>query len=208
MPSPTDHETANELLPWLVTGTLPDDERRAVERHVRDCLSCRAALKDERRLATLVGQDISEREALNRNFEKLVGRLDRRRDARRFMPRAAAAAAVLLAAVLAGAGAWSVFGNAGGGAPAEFSTATGSAANAGMRLDVVFAEETTEAEIAALLAELDATIVGGPSELGRYTIRLSGRPLDDDELAALLARLGADERVRFAGRSFIENTAP
>jgi len=41
-------ETAAELLPWLLNGTLEAGERRQVVEHVRGCPACRAALADTR----------------------------------------------------------------------------------------------------------------------------------------------------------------
>lgn len=34
------HAEADRLLPWLVNGTLDDDERRQVEQHVAECAQC------------------------------------------------------------------------------------------------------------------------------------------------------------------------
>jgi anti-sigma factor RsiW len=41
-------ETATELLPWYLNGTLDDDERREVHGHLAGCESCRQALEDTR----------------------------------------------------------------------------------------------------------------------------------------------------------------
>ncbi len=43
-----DCEQAIERLPWLLNGTLPAEERRAVEVHVAECGRCAAALADTR----------------------------------------------------------------------------------------------------------------------------------------------------------------
>jgi hypothetical protein len=58
-----------------------------------------------------------------------------------------------------------------------------------------------------LVNEIDGTIVGGPSDLGRYTIRLNATKLTEAEVGALIERLGHDQRIRFAGRSLIEEEA-
>ena len=55
-----------------------------------------------------------------------------------------------------------------------------------------------------MLGEIEGVLISGPTDLGRYTIALG--PLTETELDALLARLNADPRLRFAGRSF--GTAP
>lgn len=35
------HRAADSLLPWFVNGTLDEDERAAVDRHLRECARCR-----------------------------------------------------------------------------------------------------------------------------------------------------------------------
>ena len=75
MTSTTEHRTVMELLPWYVNGTLPEAERRSVERHLRECLPCRAALKDERRLAAVLHGRASDNVSMERNFERLVDRI-------------------------------------------------------------------------------------------------------------------------------------
>ncbi len=67
---------------------------------------------------------------------------------------------------------------------------------------MIFAQQTAAADIQALLTSIDGEIVTGPTELGRYGVRIHGGAIDDEKLAALLARLAHDPRVRFAGRSF------
>lgn len=41
-------DQANELLPWLLNGTLGDDERQALREHLAGCARCRGALSDAR----------------------------------------------------------------------------------------------------------------------------------------------------------------
>jgi hypothetical protein len=53
----------------------------------------------------------------------------------------------------------------------------------------------------ALLDHIGGEIVAGPSELGRYSVRVRGDATDDSRLAELLGTLAADSRVRFAGPS-------
>jgi len=71
-------------------------------------------------------------------------------------------------------------------------------------LDVVFAEDTTAAEMQALLDDIGGEIVAGPSELGRYSVRLVDARADAARLTKLLRELANDSRVRFVGRSLIE----
>ena len=66
-------------------------------------------------------------------------------------------------------------------------------------VDIVFADETTAAQMQDLLADIDGEIVAGPSHLGRYSVRVAGDPSSDQQLDKLIGVLAADPRVRFAG---------
>ena len=68
----------------------------------------------------------------------------------------------------------------------------------------MFAEDTTAAEMQALLDDIGGEIVAGPSELGRYSVRLVDARADAARLTKLLRELANDSRVRFAGRALIE----
>jgi hypothetical protein len=74
-------------------------------------------------------------------------------------------------------------------------------------IDVIFAPSVTAAEMQALLDAIDGEIAAGPTNLGRYTVRLEG----GDESAtreAVLARLRTDPRVRFAGPALAAEPTP
>jgi hypothetical protein len=224
---PIGHERAFELLPWLANGSLAADERRRVERHVRDCLPCRAELKEQQTLAALVRSHPAVHVSAEEGFARLrhaidgqprapsgrsaVAAFDRlraagRRSGARWL---AVAASVAVAAGGASWLAWSVSREAADERYApRYATAADPVGGERARIDVIFADGATEEQMRALLEELDATIVGGPTALGRYTLQLRPRPdaapaaPSDAELDALIRRLLADGRVRFAGRTF------
>ena len=57
----------------------------------------------------------------------------------------------------------------------------------------------------ALLDHIGGEIVAGPSELGRYSVRVRARTQTDDSRSrSCSARLHTDPRVRFAGPSLAE----
>jgi hypothetical protein len=85
-----------------------------------------------------------------------------------------------------------------------YSTLATPASESEALLDIVFAADATAGQMAALLDEIGGEIVAGPSELGRYRVRVRGGTVKDAQLAELLRTLTADSRVRFAGRSLAE----
>lgn len=202
------HGEVAQLLPWFVNGTLSDDEHSRVERHVHECLSCYSMLQHERQLHELVRGQSTDSIPAEQSFERLIQRIDgpgresrgryeaRLGRAARFVPAAAAAVVVLAVGALV----WVGMGGSATG-PGSYATATSSAAEAGVRVDVVFAESLSAAERRALLDEIGATIVAGPTDVGRYTIRVDGVSTDA-QLTAVIERLRSDGRVRFAGRSY------
>lgn len=207
-----EHRKVLELLPWYVNGTLPEAEHRVVESHVRECLPCRAALKDERRLAGALERAAAHDSPMEWNFARLMRRIEhpgrsaagprRIRALQITRPQWLSAAAAIVVAVVAGATFW-LAGLDGPAPSSRYTTATDAVRADAPMLDIVFAEGATQADIRDVLASIHGTIVDGPSDVGRYTVRLSVSKPSDADLEALIARLDKDARVRFAGRSFI-----
>lgn len=251
MKNAVDHEEASRLLPWLVNGTLSGGERERVERHVHDCLACRAELREQHALRMLVQRHPDVHLSAEQGFAELARRLgaadgvegaatggvegaaaaDRAAASgarpRRAGPTAAAAQALrglargasglargasglvvghriafanaLALAVVAGVAVW-----LGARGPVEapaYSTLTQQPAREA-ELDIVFSPGTTQEAMHEVLADIGATIVDGPSAVGRYTVRLESGA-GDAELDDAIMRLLGDPRVRFAGRAYI-----
>jgi hypothetical protein len=202
-----DHDEMTRLLPWYVNGTLDDDERAAVEKHVRDCLPCRATLREQRRLATLVRRDVVADLSVEGNFERLLPRLDTKARAQKsffagFRRAHYAAAAAALVAIVAGA-LWTVSITP----ELDYATLTEGGQATRPRLDVLFADGTTEPEMRALIRGVGGIIVDGPSDIGRYTIELDRSEIATEDFDRLITTLRDDPRVRFAGPSFISPEA-
>lgn len=203
------HQHVTELMPWYVNGSLSETETVVVEQHVHGCLTCYARLQHERKLRSLVYGAERPRASPEHGFERLMENVEGRRRARQGARVSAGSARGLRMAALGAAAAFIVLIAAGlvlvrGTAPeaGPFRGLTSADVEAGRpRIDVVFAAGVSEGEMRTLLREIDGTIVAGPSRVGRYTIELEAG-LEPAELAALLARLERDERLRFAGRSF------
>jgi hypothetical protein len=120
--------------------------------------------------------------------------------------RAAIAAGTLV--VVVGLTSWLTLTSSYDPVAADYVTLTSSADGPAGRIDIVFSNDVTEAEMRSLVREIRGTIVGGPSDIGRYTVLLDGPSSTDAEVAMLIDRLRNDRRVRFAGRVLTENRAP
>jgi hypothetical protein len=200
------HEKALELIPWYVNGSLPADERRSVEEHVRECLPCRAALREEERLSGLISRQDDVPLSPEHGFSDLLTRIDSRRvTPGRFPLRPGFAfAAGLVAVAIASAvllPRFFVVETASDRAP--FSTLSDVAESSGARIDIVFAAGIEPTEIEAILRTVRGRIVDGPTEVGRYTVAVPAA--DTDALDALIENLSTHPKVRFAGRNFIES---
>jgi hypothetical protein len=208
-PAPLPHERAFELLPWLVNGTLLGGERAAVEEHARACIVCRRELKEQQRLHAAIRDQRAADVSAEAGFERLgrdldasqhmYARLRRIRYATATPFAVAAAAGVAVLAVLL----WfTPLPQLGG---STYSTLATSPAGDGALLDIVFAEQTTAAQMQDLLDDIGGEIVAGPSNVGRYSVRMTAPGSNDEaQVRDLLGVLNADPRVRFAGRSLAE----
>jgi hypothetical protein len=201
------HEQALELLPWFVNGTLTDVERAGVERHVRNCLPCRVALQEQHQLAGLLKQQPTVPLSAEVGFERLLAEIDAaRRPQREVRTRRLArfAAITALAASLALA-AWLLTVGSDTRREATFVT-TSQPGDADVGLDIVFAPQVSEAELRALIQGIDGVITGGPSEIGRYRVRLPGQ--DARRADEIVASLRNDARVRFVARAYATGEEP
>jgi hypothetical protein len=200
------HNRAFELLPWLVNGTLGDAEREAVEEHARACITCRRELREQQQLhAALRARrtaDVSAEGGFERLNRELDGESERRRTTLRYATAApfaiAAAAGLAVLAILL----W--FTPLPELADGGYSTLASTPAAEGALVDVVFADDTTAAEMQQLLDDIGGEIVAGPSQLGRYSVRVTGARADAADIGKVVATLSADPHVRFAGRALAD----
>ena len=207
------HEKAFELLPWYVNGTLSDAEHREVERHMRNCLPCRVALLEQRHLATLLKEQPTVPLSAEGGFERLLAEIDAsRQSARRAagqralrLPRLArfAAAAALAASLVVAA--WLVTLRSDSRREATFVTAT-QPGGAHAEIDIIFADNVSAADHLALIREIKGVTIDGPSDVGRYRVRLTeGEP---GRIDGVIERLRGDARVRFAAPAYSNGQQP
>ena len=208
-PPELDHNTVYELLPWLANGSLAAAEREGAELHVRTCIVCRRELKELERLRLAVRSQPTLHLSAEGGLNRLQRQLDREA-ARRPAPRDVGYAPFFRFAAVASVGIaflgvllWLA-----PGIPNRTGYTTLATPPAAQRaqIDLIFNRETAVADIQALLQAVDGEIVAGPSELGRYGVRIHGGSATDTEVTALVEKLVHDPRVRFAGRAFTEST--
>jgi anti-sigma-K factor RskA len=201
---PLEPQDVEELLPWYVTGRVSREEAKGIE----------AALKTMPDLADKLAQVQREREAVARAAEAVepappetlqrllqqvettrqrrVPRIDNRGETggrlKAAMGRSvvwqAAFAAACVAIVALGAQMYNP------PAPGELGLSTNINGAAGPTLLVTFQPEAQAGDIAALLANVNATIISGPKPGGAYIVQI---PADqagdiDDATATLLSR--------------------
>lgn len=217
-PDSTCHPEVWALLPWAVNGTLEGQERRAVEERLATCPSCRVELARCHAVAAAVlaapAQPWSPSQADVSRILARAGAADdpepritagwgrRRGQMRRVLAALAPTPPVLrwafavqgaLVVLLASLVVW----QATAPAPVYRTLAKSGehAGEAGPKIQVAFTEDMTERELRALLTGVGGTLVGGPSALGIYTVRIE--PSSDGPGVAL-EKLRAQAKVRLA----------
>jgi anti-sigma factor RsiW len=178
------HRATLELLPWYVNGTLEGGERAQVEAHLSACLPCRRELEAQRALQSAVSvlpQDPELSRALARVHSQLDtaerGLLRRLWDGSHPLLRGALAVQLALIVALTALLAMRP--------SAEYRTLsaqTGAQERTGIA--VIFKDGRSEQEVRALLTQLGARIVDGPTQTGAYTLAVDAARRDS-AIAAL-----------------------
>lgn len=194
--NPATHQAAQQLLPWLLAGTLDGAERAMVEQHLQGCAQCRDDLAWQRRLRAAApapqGAFDADR-ALARLMPRLRPQAPRLGVLGRWREAAAAnnnwlkwTAAAQLAAI--GVLALQLAGSRG----ADY-RALGAAASANANAVVMFRPETTERDMRRILRASGARVVDGPTVADAYVLALPPA-----QVPAALARLRAERAVTLA----------
>jgi anti-sigma-K factor RskA len=172
------HEEVQELLPWLVNGTLASDEVEQVEAHLVGCAECRAELAAERQLAAAIESSPADTEGA---WERMEERLDATKSPSiRWAPNiwskrvpmgwavagpVAAAAAVALFMVNVSPSR----------APEPQYRALGAAQSAAAaNLIVQFQPQSHVGDMQAALRDVNARLVDGPTDAGAYLLQVDG----------------------------------
>jgi anti-sigma factor RsiW len=201
------HQKAQELLPWLVNGTLPADEAAVVEQHLQSCAACRAELQCLRTMAEAYVQGGADGDA-----ERALARLRPRLTAGTDAPPAAARPQGAAAAVFGPAAPWPWLRVALAvqlgvivaltwmvvqpeQRPVGFHTLSAAAApsHAPGSVVVVFDPLATQLQVAQLLRQASAKVIDGPTASDGYVLSVP-----DGALATALAELRASHAVVLA----------
>lgn len=196
-----------ELIPWYPDEGLTDAERGAVEAHAACCVECRREIHGAFGETDLPADAPAAERVLAQVFERIAGsrpsplarpqvhrppptlampmsaRAPRRALSWPSAAFAAAAAVVVLGLLFLAPGARRLV----AGRSAIYHTATAppvAARAAGPELEIVLRADVTASQLNTALRALDAEFVAGPTELGRYRIRL---PSGADASAAATA---------------------
>ena len=205
---------ADLLAPWRATGRLDEADVAAIDRMLAEDPSLVDRLDvalDERDATVALNEALPAPSSAMR--DRLFDRIEAHEAAR--APKAAglmrwlsaklsaaspgtlawgAAAAALVIALQAGLLTKAYL----AGGEATYQTASdGNAAATGATALVAFQPAATAEQIAALLGDAKAEIVGGPKPGGVFVVRLSAEPLEGAALDAALKRFRDDPLVRF-----------
>jgi anti-sigma factor RsiW len=207
-----EHEEAELLLPWHVTGRLNELDARRMQRHLAECAHCSAEAAAQQGIRSSMCSAPAVEYTPQASLSKLMERIDAREQRRTkwrsrlswmlpgspLVPRSSARAwirtltiatgvqALAIVVLLAAVG-WFAFDSA---PSSDYRTLTSAAEEApagGSAVRVVFDESLRIEEMQSLLRSIDGRIVSGPTAAGAYTIHVgAGSVQDAPELAQWL----------------------
>ena len=195
--SKMDHARAEELLPWLVNGTLDERERVLVSLHVDGCTECQRAVRDLEHLQKHIRAEPATPLVPEPDVGALMSRLDAAGGRR---PPAAWAAAAAVAFVVSAVAFVTLQDDATG--PQRFETATssgGSAQAASMDyiIDVTFEAGSHVDTHADVIGTLGGDVVER-GESGTYRIVVQLPAASMEELARYVRDVESMESVQAA----------
>jgi len=200
------HQKTQELLPWLVNGTLEPEEAAAVEHHLQECAHCREELDSLRVLQAAYAGSEAEPDA-----ERALARLRPRLDTEQAAPAPVLAtsgwpqlsmrgpspgwlrlALATQLGVIFALG-WAVLQPDRQAFEYRTLSAKGAPAHAAGSLIVVFDAHAQQQQVAQVLRRSGARIVDGPTASGGYVLAV-----DHPALAQALTALRSDPAVVLA----------
>ena len=205
------HRECSELLPWLVNGTLPEEQSLRIKLHLQTCTECRDEYAEQLTVRDHLQRPDTVVYAPHASLQKLMAKIEAPESLQLQYESPAAVssgprtarwlvAAVLVESIgiglLTGVLWWK---NAQQQSAPRFATLTATAPLPahGPLIRIVFAPTAATDEINALLRSIGAQVIAGPSEADVYTLSL---PPEEraSAVAAAITRLRSDAKVRFA----------
>ena len=218
---------AARLLPWYVAGRLPPSDLERVTRHLEHCAICREDFVHERGVRALLKADARVEYAPQAGLAKTLARIDELgREApvpaslplsvRGRAPRRGGAVRWLSAAVVVQAiglgilGATLLHRSGPRAMPPQYATLSAGMPPVaeGSHIRAVFAPTMRLAELRAVLAVDNLTIIRGPSAAGAYTLGSVDPRFDKSRLEPTVATLRADSRVLFVEPAINDDASP
>jgi hypothetical protein len=198
-PVPAVHQAVQQLLPWLLAGTLDSAELAMTQLHLQTCTQCQADLAWQRRLRAAAAADTAF--DADRGFAQLLPRLGPQTPSSRVVVldrwrKAVAANSAWLkwtaAAQLAAIGVLSLMLARPGHDNAGYRAMGSPSAGAGNAV-VVFRPDTPEREIRRILQARGARVVDGPTVTDAFVLALPPSQVSDS-----LARMRMESAVTLA----------
>lgn len=199
------HDAAVELLPWLVNDSLPEDEKRDVMAHARNCVACRKDLAELEALRDTMTVGAEEWEVPPVDMRRINRRIDAYQEQQERIPRMIRsfgaflvnpwrAAVVLQALVIAGLLGALLVRDADRGRYTTLTNASSLAPGSYLRLVVSTATGTDG--LRDLLDRHGLELIEGPSERGVATVALP-HTAGDAEQRELVRQLSGHPLLRY-----------
>lgn len=205
------HEQAVELLPWLLTGAMGEEEQEIVREHAQSCVVCKRELQQLELINQLITEAARAGPIPPPDMRNINVRIDRYMERKgRFGDwfsqlgrrihnpwRLAFAVQTALVIVLAALLLWPKSDEAEPAAPEYTTLSQPQGLPDGHYVRVVLRPDMAVSELTSLLGETNLTLADGPSERGVYTLAVP-ETLSQDDLEQLLASLQQNPNVLFA----------
>ncbi len=188
-----------DTMPWVLQNSAMQEQREWLEGHLAQCESCRTEFAQQSRLRQAMSLPADISLDANIGLRRLLGRLDTpaaeevpyRSRSRSWLSRALVAVVLVQAFSIGALGVklWSTGGN-----PAYRTLSQESAPAAPGTIRVVPDAAMTLADWNALLHALRLQVVGGPNDVGAYTVA----PMSSTSTTHALQQLRATRGIRLA----------